>query len=69
MAHRKTHCPKGHEYNEINARTDPKTGGRLCRVCDRERQRKRYAAGMAAVDRVSQLEAELEALRQQQANA
>jgi len=31
---RKTHCPRGHEYNAENTYTDPR-GGRHCRICDR----------------------------------
>lgn len=31
----KTHCPRGHEYNEANTRHYE--GKRFCRVCDRER--------------------------------
>lgn len=31
----KTHCPKGHSYNETNTRHYK--GARFCRVCDRER--------------------------------
>lgn len=37
---RKTHCPKGHEYNEQNTRKT-KDGKRVCRVCDRERTKKK----------------------------
>lgn len=34
---RKTHCPRGHEYNAENTR--PRAdGGRECRACDREKQ-------------------------------
>jgi len=33
----KTHCPKGHKYNEANTRTY--RGQRLCRVCRREWQK------------------------------
>ena len=44
MAHnvRKTHCPQGHPYSGDNLyrRTD---GGRDCRACMRERQRRFYA--------------------------
>jgi hypothetical protein len=35
---RPTHCPQGHEYNEINCSVGP-TGVRQCRVCKRERYR------------------------------
>lgn len=31
----KTHCPAKHEYNKVNTRTDPKSGARFCRVCQR----------------------------------
>lgn len=34
---RKTHCPRGHEYDYLD-----NTGGRRCRTCDRERHRRRY---------------------------
>jgi len=34
---RKTHCPKGHEYNETNTRKTP-SGKRVCRECDRLRK-------------------------------
>jgi hypothetical protein len=36
--HRKTHCPKGHEYNEEN--TYRANGRRFCRTCRAERKRK-----------------------------
>ncbi len=39
----KTHCPKGHEYNELNTHTT-KEGWRHCRVCDRDQKRERYKA-------------------------
>ena len=35
---RKTHCPKGHPYDEANTRLKPRPGGRFqraCRACDR----------------------------------
>jgi hypothetical protein len=35
---RKTHCPKGHEYDEANTYVSPQ-GRRLCRACHREYQR------------------------------
>jgi len=35
---RKTHCPKGHPYDEVNTR-HTKTGKRACRACDRERRK------------------------------
>ena len=36
---RKTHCSKGHEFNETNTSPVP-TGGRRCRTCNREYTRK-----------------------------
>jgi hypothetical protein len=36
----KSHCVRGHEFNEENTRIDVK-GGRRCRACDREWQRAR----------------------------
>ena len=33
----KTHCPRGHEYNEENTRIY--NGRRFCRTCDRERKK------------------------------
>ncbi len=36
----KTHCPKGHPYDEANTYYS-KTGGRACRTCHRERERER----------------------------
>jgi HNH endonuclease len=33
---RKTHCPRGHEYDM------PKQGGRWCRTCQKQTQRDRY---------------------------
>lgn len=37
---KKTHCPKGHVYNDINTKID-KLGKRSCRKCRRERERLR----------------------------
>ncbi len=34
---RKTHCPKGHEFNKENTYVSP-TGGRECRLCQSERR-------------------------------
>jgi len=34
----KTHCPKGHEYDTENTRITS-TGRRVCRACDRARER------------------------------
>ncbi len=34
----KTHCPRGHPYDEQNTRRD-RAGGRYCRTCNRERMR------------------------------
>ncbi len=38
---RKTHCPQGHPYDEANTYVNPRTGGRMCRTCNRERARMR----------------------------
>lgn len=35
----KTHCKYGHEYNEENTYINGK-GGRICRICHRERERR-----------------------------
>lgn len=42
----KTHCPKGHEYDEEN--TLHYRGGRRCRKCDRDRHRDRYQEKVSA---------------------
>ena len=39
---RKTHCKRGHPLSGDNLYIIPSTGSRVCRVCDRERQRRRY---------------------------
>lgn len=39
----KTHCKKGHEFNEINMRIRKIDGGRECRACARERYREARA--------------------------
>lgn len=36
----KTHCPKGHPYNELN--TSIRSGRRFCRTCAREHNRAYY---------------------------
>ncbi len=39
------HCPQGHPYDELNTRIIvTKTWHRVCRVCDKERQKLRRAA-------------------------
>ncbi len=43
----KTHCIRGHERNDENTRRDPKTGGRQCKVCQRDYARERYRAKAA----------------------
>lgn len=35
---RKTHCPKGHPYDDVNTYFNPTTGWRLCRSCIAERR-------------------------------
>lgn len=44
---RKTHCPRGHTYNEENTYMDPK-GHRRCRPCARQTKREWYAKWKAA---------------------
>lgn len=39
----KTHCPQGHLYDEENTYVEPKGGGRQCRTCRRESNRRRRA--------------------------
>ena len=39
----KTHCPRGHEYDEENTRIY--RGKRNCRACDRERWRRLFGRG------------------------
>lgn len=34
-----THCPQGHPYDEANTYTNPNSGNRKCRACNRERAR------------------------------
>ena len=33
----KTHCPKGHPYDDENTYVNPNTGSRSCKTCKRER--------------------------------
>ena len=33
----KTHCPRGHEYDEVNTYIKANDGGRDCRICTRRR--------------------------------
>ena len=40
---RKTHCPQGHPYNEVNTHVGKK-GGRICRTCHRDLVRASYRA-------------------------
>lgn len=41
----KTHCPRGHEYNETNTHID-RTGARHCRPCGKRRRAERVAKGL-----------------------
>jgi hypothetical protein len=43
----KTHCPQGHPYDSVNTYISPSSGGRVCRTCTRESQR-RYQQRKAA---------------------
>jgi hypothetical protein len=40
----KTHCPKGHPFNEANTAIT-RDGARRCRQCDAERGRRRRRGG------------------------
>jgi len=42
----KTHCPKGHPYDEWNTGSNGRDGNRACRTCAREKRRARVAAGL-----------------------
>lgn len=44
---RKTHCPQGHSY-DVTAYRNPYSGGRQCRVCHREQERRRWQRKQAA---------------------
>lgn len=52
----KTHCPYGHPYDEENTYRPP-SGGRFCRACGREAQR-RWRQRNLAVARAKKREAE-----------
>lgn len=36
-----THCPRNHPYDEVNTYVPPRRNARMCRECDRIRQRMR----------------------------
>lgn len=38
------YCKNGHEMNKENIHIDPKTGRRVCRICDRERKQRQKNA-------------------------
>lgn len=40
---RKTHCPKGHPYDEENTYVEP-SGRRRCRICERAKTQRRLKA-------------------------
>jgi hypothetical protein len=44
---KKTHCPRGHPFDEANTYVG-RGGGRTCRICRREHQRRFYNAKKAA---------------------
>lgn len=46
---RKTHCPKGHPYDEENTRRTP-SGKRVCRACDRARKSATSVTSAAGAD-------------------
>lgn len=39
MTERRTHCPQGHPYDEVNTYIRPSNGWRGCRACGREKAR------------------------------
>jgi hypothetical protein len=45
---RKTHCLRGHPYDEANTYVDPSTGYRRCRRCHADAERARWTARRAA---------------------
>ena len=47
---RKTHCAKGHPFDEANT-SRPARGGRVCRACARKASRVRYRNHVATTDR------------------
>lgn len=38
----KTHCPRGHPYDQVNTYVWPSGKGRMCRACARDRMNERY---------------------------
>lgn len=40
---KRTHCPQGHPYDEVNTYRKPGTNKRSCRACHREQMRARRA--------------------------
>lgn len=44
----KTHCRRGHPYDEENTYILPKSGGRVCRICQSEANARSYAKRLAA---------------------
>lgn len=40
----KTHCPQGHPYSGDNLYIQASNGGRMCKECKRQRNRRHYAA-------------------------
>lgn len=53
----RTHCPRGHPYDEENTRISPK-GHRQCRACGREHQRRIHRQGVSDKRYGLQLEAQ-----------
>lgn len=45
---RKTHCPRGHPYDNENTYVAPGRYGRKCRICTKEQNRSWYASYYAA---------------------
>lgn len=45
---RKTHCPRGHEYNNDNTYIKPRSGARACRTCRANQNHNRYQSAKEA---------------------
>jgi HNH endonuclease len=51
----KRRCPRGHAYTRANTYRDPRTGGRACRACGRERKRTKTTRALASCTHASDI--------------